>query len=66
MACRFAAQLQRNLARDNKLQSLHRSGIITCNDVFKQVPQTDVKHYHMCSNSVHVPSWAESLCMASI
>ena len=45
MACQFTAQLQGSLARDNKLQSLHRSGTILCDGVFEQAPQTDVKHF---------------------
>ena len=57
MAHQFTAQLQGNLSKDNKSQSLHVGGTILSDDVFEQVPQTDSKHFRTCSGSLRVQSW---------
>ena len=57
MACRFTAQLRRDLAKDDTSQSLHGSGTMA-SDVFEQAPQMDAKHFRMCNSSLRVRSWS--------
>ena len=56
MACQFTAQLQGSLSKDKSHKS-HGSGTILCDGVFKQVPQTDAKHFRTCSGSLCVQHW---------
>ena len=58
MACRFAAQLRRDLAKDDTSQSLHGSGTVTSDCVFEQAPQMDAKHFRMCNSSLRVRLWS--------
>ena len=58
MARQFTAQLLKSLSKDNKSPSLHGSGTILSGGVFEQAPQTDVKHFRMCSSSLRVQSWS--------
>ena len=59
MARQFTAQLQGSLSKDNKPQSLHESGTILSDGVFKQAPQTDAKHFCTCKSSLRVQSWSK-------
>ena len=52
------AQLQRSLALDDKLQNLHRNASISVEGGFEQAPETDARHYRMCSSSLRVRSWS--------
>ena len=54
MACRFTAQLRRDLAKDDTSQSLHGSGTVASDGVFEQAPQMDAKHFRMCNSSLRV------------
>ena len=56
MACRFTAQLRRDLAKDDTSQNLHGSGTVASDGVFKQAPQMDAKHFRMCNSSLRVRS----------
>ena len=58
MACRFTAQLRRDLAKDDTSQSLHGSGTVPSDGVFEQAPQMDAKHFRMCNSSYRVRSWS--------
>ena len=58
MACRFTAQLRRDLAKDDTSQSLHGSGTVASYGVFEQTPQMDAKHFRMCNCSLRVRSWS--------
>ena len=58
MACRFAAQLRRSLASDDKPQSLHINASISVEDVFDQASETDARHYRTCCSSLRVRSWS--------
>ena len=58
MACRFNAQLRRDLAKDDTSQSLHGSGTVAFDGVFEQAPQMDAKHFRMCNSSLRVRSWS--------
>ena len=58
MACRFTAQLRRDLAKDDTSQNLHGSGTVASDGVFEQAPQMDAKHFRMCNSSLRVRSWS--------
>ena len=58
MACQFTAQLQGSPSEDKKSQRLHGSGMILCDVVFEQAPQTYAKHFRTCSGSLRVQSWS--------
>ena len=58
MACRFTAQLRRDLAKDDTSQDLHGSGTVASDGVFEQAPQMDAKHFRMCNSSLRVRSWS--------
>ena len=58
MACRFTAQLRRDLAKDDTSQSLHGSGTVASDGVFELAPQMDAKHFRMCNSSLRVRSWS--------
>ena len=58
MACRFTAQLRRDLAKDDTSQSLHGSGTVASDGVFEQGPQMDAKHFRMCNSSLRMRSWS--------
>ena len=58
MACRFTAQLRRDLAKDDMSQNLHGSGTVASDGVFEQAPQMDAKHFRMCNSSLRVRSWS--------
>ena len=57
-ACRFNAQLRRDLAKDDTSQSLHGSGTVVSDGVFEQAPQMDAKHFRICNSSLRVRSWS--------
>ena len=61
MACRFTAQLRRDLAKGDTSQSLHGSATVASDGVFKQAPQMDAKHFRMCNSSLRVRSWSRKL-----
>ena len=52
MACRFAAHLRRDMAKDDTSQNLHGSGTVASDGVFEQAPQIDAKHFRMCNSSL--------------
>ena len=66
MACRFTAQLRRDLAKDDTSQSLHGSGTVASDGVFVQAPQMDAKHFRMCNSSLRVRSWSRKPMHLSI
>ena len=59
MACRFTAQLQRSLAKDDKSQNLHRNASILVEGGFEQAHETDARHYSTCCSSLRVRFWSE-------
>ena len=58
MACRFNAQLRRDLAKDNTSQILHGSGTVAPDGVFEQAPQMDAKHFRKCNSCLRVLPWS--------
>ena len=53
---RRTTQLRRGLPEDDTPQNQHGSG--ASSGIFEQAPQTGVKHFHMCSSSVHLRFWS--------